>query len=241
MNKTISKYRSISAEIKRRIQEKEYTQNGPIPDELTLALEFGCSRMTMKRALDLLVDKGILFRKRGHGTFIIKSAIQTNRVDVADTQNIGLSKLIGSQKLASDIIQFQVRFPDQVIQEHLAIEQNSPVYDIVRARYVGGSPYVIEQTFMPVHVIPGLTEEVLKSSVYGFISEKLGLSIGGAHKKIRADKPNKQDEQYLHCSPGDPIIEVEQVAYLNTGIPFEYSFSRHRYDRFEFTSVTIRK
>jgi len=93
---------------------------------------------------------------------------------------------------------------------------------------------------MPVHVIPSVTEEVLKSSVYGFISGELGLSIGGAHKKIRADKPSERDEQYLYCGPDDPIIEVEQVAYLNTGIPFEYSFSRHRYNRFEFISVTIK-
>ncbi|WP_264989570.1 GntR family transcriptional regulator [Lysinibacillus piscis] len=237
----MSKYKSISEEIKRRIQEDEYTQEGPIPDELTLALEFECSRMTMKRALDLLVDEGLLFRKRGHGTFIIKSAIQANRVNVVDTQNIGLTKLIGSQELTSDVIQFHVKFPTKVIQEHLAIESNSPIYDIIRVRYVDGSPYVIEHTFMPVHIIPRLTEKVLKLSVYGFISNELGLCIGGAHKKIRADKPNKQDEQYLHCTSDDPIIEVEQVAYLDTGIPFEYSFSRHRYDRFEFNLVTIRK
>ena len=60
----------------------------------------------MKRALDLLVDEGLLYRKRGHGTFIIKSAIQANHVNVVDTQNIGLSKLMGSQELKSDIIQF---------------------------------------------------------------------------------------------------------------------------------------
>ena len=52
-----------------------------------------------------------------------------------------------------------------------------------------------EHTFMPVHIIPDVTKEVLKSSVYSFIYGEL---IGGAHKKIRADKP---DEQYLHWAP----------------------------------------
>jgi len=81
----------------------------------------------MKRALDLLVDEGLLCRKRGHGTFIIKSAIQANHVNVVDTQNIGLSKLIGSQELTSDIIQFQIDFPSEAVQRQLAINPNSPV------------------------------------------------------------------------------------------------------------------
>lgn len=82
---------------------------------------------------------------------------------------------------------------------------------------------------------------LIHSSIYSHITDKLGLTIGGAHRKVRADKPTDLDQQHLGCKSNDPVLEVEQVTYLNTGIPFEYSFSRHRYDKFVFTSVNIRR
>ena len=66
------KYKEISDEIKLRIENGVYSdQNNQIPDEISLCNEFNCSRMTMKKALDLLVLDGIIYRKRGHGTFIM--------------------------------------------------------------------------------------------------------------------------------------------------------------------------
>jgi len=54
---------------------------------------------------------------------------------------------------------------------------------------------------------------------------------------IRADKPNQWDRDYQGNEETDPIIEVEQVVFLGNRKTFEYSFSRHRYDKFVFTSV----
>ncbi|KAF6605130.1 UTRA domain-containing protein, partial [Paenibacillus sp. EKM208P] len=54
---------------------------------------------------------------------------------------------------------------------------------------------------------------------------------------IRASKSTELDREHLDCAADDPILEIEQVGYLDTGIPFEYSFSRHRYDKFVFTTV----
>ena len=237
----MTKYEQISNEMRKRIKEGTYSIDHPIPDELSLAKEFGCSRMTIKRALDILVMEGLLYRKRGHGTFIVKSGIQGNQVNVVDKENLGLTGLLKHKKITSKIIQFDVLFPSEEVAAQLSIDSSTLVYHIIRLRNVEGEPFVIEETFMPTNVIGGINEEVLHSSIYQHISQTLGLTIGGAHRKIRADKPNELDQEYLDCAPDDPILEVEQVAYLNTGIPFEYSFSRHRYDKFVFTTVNIRR
>ncbi|MBC1253795.1 UTRA domain-containing protein, partial [Listeria welshimeri] len=47
------------------------------------------------------------------------------------------------------------------------------------------------------------------------------------------------DQQYLDCASDDPVVEVEQTVYLNNGLAFEFSRSRHRYDKFVFTTVNI--
>ncbi|MDF2859356.1 MAG: GntR family transcriptional regulator [Neobacillus sp.] len=229
--------------MRKRLLDGFYSTDQPIPDEITLANQFNCSRMTMKKALDILVLEGFLYRKRGHGTFIVRTAIQTNKVNVISKDSLGLSHLLkGKGKIpASKIIKFNVEFPTEEIAAHLSIEMDTPIYDIIRLRIVDNEPYVIEHTYIPTTIIQGISEKVLSSSVYSHIKDNLGLTIAGSHRKIRACKPNELDQEYLGCLQNDPILEVEQVCYLNNGVPFEYSFSRHRYDKFEFTTVNIRR
>ena len=237
----MTKYENISNEIRKRVNSGYYPTDQPISDEVSLTKEFGCSRMTMKRALDILVAEGLLYRKRGHGTFIVQSAANDDKINVISEETLGLSNLLKHSKVTSRIIKFEVQFPDEKVAAQLGIDRDSPVYHIIRLRLVDDEPFVTERTYMPVAVIPGITEEVLQSSIYKHIHETLRLKIGGAHRKIRADKPNVLDEEYLGCKSDDPILEVEQNGFLNNGTPFEYSFSRHRYDKFVFTTVTVRK
>jgi len=237
----MTKYETIAKEVKRRILEKEYSTDAPIPDEISLTKEFKCSRMTVKKALDMLVMEGLLYRRRGHGTFIVKSAVDNHLVNVGTNESLGLTHLLEGKDVRSKVILHEVMFPDAETASHLAISAKTPVYHIIRLRIVEGEPYVIENTYMPTDLISGITDEVLHSSIYHYIENHLKLTIAGSHRKIRACKPNELDQQYLQCAPDDPVLEVEQISYLNTGVPFEYSFSRHRYDKFVFTAVSIQK
>jgi GntR family transcriptional regulator len=237
----MNKYEAISAEMRNRIKEKKYSIDQPIPDEISLAKEFGCSRMTMKRALDILVMEGLLYRKRGHGTFIVRSAIQNSRINVASNEAMGLTNLLKNKNITSKVINFEVQFPTEEVAAHLAIDTKSPVYYLIRVRLVDGEPYVMEKTYMPTKLIPGINDEILNGSIYEHITENLGLTIAGSHRKIRAAKPEALDQEYLECKEDDPILEIEHVGFLNNGVPFEYSFSRHRYDKFEVTTVNPRK
>ncbi len=144
----MNKYEKIANEMRKRIKSSVYDIDQPIPDEKTLAAEFGCSRMTMKRALDTLAAEGMLFRKRGHGTFIIQSAMQDEHVHVVSNEILGLSNLLKGKNIKSKVIRFEVQFPSQDVAAHLAIDEKTPVYYVVRLRIVEGEPYVLEKTYM---------------------------------------------------------------------------------------------
>ncbi len=234
-----TKYSFIAEEIRTRIKNQEYPLDKPIPDEMTLAKEFDCSRMTMKKALEVLVLEGLLYRKRGHGTFIIKSALDAERLHIQSQEVNGFTKLVNGEKVDTVILRFEVIFPDDKIAEKLHVEKETPVYEILRVRSVASEPYVIEHTFMPVQIVPGLTKEILEGSIYSYIQDKLNHKIASSYKQIRADKSNELDHKYLKCQQDDPVMDVEQTVYLNNGVAFEYSISRHRYDKFVFTTVNI--
>ncbi|MCB2636677.1 GntR family transcriptional regulator, partial [Listeria monocytogenes] len=98
---------------------------------------------------------------------------------------------------------------------------------------------VLEHTYMPVGVIPGINQQSLEGSIYSYIQDDLNLKIASSYKQIRAVKATLLDQQYLDCASDDPVVEVEQTLYLNNGLSFEFSRSRHRYDKFVFTTVNI--
>jgi GntR family transcriptional regulator len=112
----------------------------------------------------------------------------------------------------------------------LLIDADAPVYDFVRLRLLNGEPLSLDITVMPVSLVPGLSKEHLEDSVFQYVQEKLGLKMMGSYRVVRAIKPTTLDKEHLHCESGDPILEVEQVIYLDDGTPLEYAHCHYRYD-----------
>ena len=88
-------------------------------------------------------------------------------------------------------------------------------------------------------MIPSVKIYYIEWSIYNYIKDKLGLKIQSAHSTIRADKSTQLDRESLNLNEDEPVIEVERVAYLENGRTFEYSFARHRYDKYEFKTITV--
>ena len=106
------------------------------------------------------------------------------------------------------------------------------MYEIYRVRLVNKQPTVIEKTFMPVSIIPGLRKTDLEGSIYTYIEDKLGLYIESGHRTISVRKANDIEVEELQLETGDPVGVAEQIGFLSNGAPFEYSISVHRYDQF---------
>lgn len=142
----MKKYQQIADALRDRIQQKVYDPMHPLPDEMTLCTEFDCSRMTIKKSLDVLVHEGLVFRKRGHGTFIIQSSLNKS-LHIVNSQSVkGLTRSVGPQQVESQVIAFEVELATGLIASRLNIDKNSPIYMINRLRLVEGEPYVIEKT-----------------------------------------------------------------------------------------------
>ena len=149
--------------------------------------------------------------------------------EYAATQQVVTTKVIG----------FSVVQPASDVQEALNMESDEFAYDICRVRSVDGTPMVVEYTFMPLKVVPGLRQAHVEGSIYSYIEHDLGLKIGSAHRTIKALMPTPDEKAWLNLGENDPILEVRQVAYLADGTPFEYSRSHH-VSSYEFYSISTR-
>lgn len=236
----MAKYSQIADEIRKRILAGCYAVDHALPDQGKLAAEFETSRITIKKAIELLVVEGLVYSRQGSGTYVRKNALEMSKLDSKMDEYVGVThQLADRSTITSQILHFDVRFPTDVEAEKLMLTKTQPVYAIDRLRLLSGEPFLIEHTIMPVEVIPNITKEILLNSIYNYIKGELGLKFGGANQHIRADKPNELDQKYLKCDQDDPVLEIDQVVYLTDGVPFEYSQTRHRYDQGDILVVTI--
>jgi GntR family transcriptional regulator len=234
------KYRQIFETIKSRILDGTYPVGSLIPDQNSLAEEFKTSRMTVKKSLDMLAKEGFIYSRRGAGTYVRKNALaQRDALPVNEYE--GLTHQLGADRVKSKVISFNVTFPDEEIQERLGIKASDPVYEIKRLRLCDDRPYVFEHTFMPIRMVPNLTEDVLRHSVYSFLQKEFGFKIGSAFRRISAEKTMQEDIDYLESEKGDPILQVIQVVYLEDGRPLEFSCNRHPYNGDHAYTVLDRK
>ena len=237
------KYETIAEDIQRRIQAGEYQADERLPQEKELCKQYDASRITVREALDLLVSRGLITRRRGAGTYVKSIGGEAMAAEeLARSQQFGgFSNDMEGHEVRSKVHQFTLLKAPKEVAEKLRVAESAFVCYICRTRIVDGKPHVVEYTYMPTDFITGITAEVVESSIYKYIEEQLKLKIKSAHRIARADMPTEEEREWLEIGEEPiPIFEVEQTAYLDDGRIFEYSKSRHRADCFAWMSVSLR-
>jgi GntR family transcriptional regulator len=238
---TMKKYVLISNDIRKKILEGVYQANEQIPFEKDLCVAYDASKMTVKKALDMLVTEGLIIKRRGYGTFVKDLAQdEIERIAVAN-QFRGTTALNVGKEVKSTILEFQVVGASDIVKNKLNMKEDYFVYDIYRVRYIDGRPEVMEKMYMPIDLIPGLKKSNVEGSIYEYIEEDLGLKIQSGHRRISVRKATELEQQYLEIEPGDPVAVAEQIAYFDTGVAFEYSISVHRHDSFSVEFILTRE
>lgn len=233
IGKVEPKYILISKTIREQIREGVYPIHSHLPDGKTLATAYDVSLMTLKRALDLLVAEGYIIRRRGDGTVVR---------DWKNKQLPHLYSLKGTyhdygEYLTSKVIRFEVVRPSGLVADKLSLTAEDFVYEIIRLRVLDGRPIIIEYTYMPISVIPGLKECHLEKSIYTYIQEGLGRKVHSAFIKLSGVRPSLLEQGEMGLTEQDFLMEIEQVGSLDNCKVFEYSISRHLPDVFDFETV----
>ena len=226
----MSRYQEIANDIEKDIIEKKYVRQ--LPEQFDLAKKYHTSRVTIVHALKILQNKKLIKAVKGHGTFITSKSIPDIFLNSGVNEHSGFTRHVNSAfQLTSNVISFNIRKPSTEECKALCLDRNDEVYDIIRQRILNGKPARLEYTVMPVKRIRGITTDILRKSVYSYIQNELGLKIGKDDRIITAEKSDAYDMKYLDCANDDPVLCIQQKAFLEDGRPFELSESRNRYDR----------
>ena len=140
----------------------------------------------------------------------------------------------------SNVMTFEITHPSIAIADLLNIDESERIFHIKRLRRIEDHPITVEETWMPLHLFPDLTFEMMEKSKYDFIENSKGMSIDRSEQEIIPVLPSEEVSALLQINREQPIIEKRTRSFLADGTVFEYSRNHFTSNDYKFTVVAKR-
>jgi GntR family transcriptional regulator len=226
-------YQQIKALMLRSLQHAEWRPGEAIPSEIELAVRFGVSQGTVRKAIDELAAENLLVRRQGKGTFVTTHAeehVQFRFLRLTpDSGEVGgmTRRLIDCKRQ---------RAPADVARA-LQLRASDPLIRVRRLLSFHATPVVLDDIWLPAALFKGLSAERLASNrgpMYGLFEAEFGVRMIRAEEKIRAVAADAATAELLALAPGAPLLSVERLALTYGDKPVElrrglYSTASHYY------------
>ncbi|MFN4070845.1 MAG: GntR family transcriptional regulator [Thermus caldifontis] len=193
-----------------------------LPPERTLAETFGASRDSVRKALDLLEEEGLVVRRQGSGTFVAKRATFRTRLKGFSEEMEALGMRPATQVLKATK---GPASPEEALA--LGLSPGEEVLRLFRLRLADEEPMALERATLPAWAL----EEAPLGSLYRALEAK-GLRPVRALQRLRAVAA-REEARPLGVEPGSPLLHLERISYLQDGRPIEWVKSWYRADRYE--------
>ncbi|HEL0799815.1 TPA: GntR family transcriptional regulator, partial [Streptococcus equi subsp. zooepidemicus] len=223
-------YIKIHDAIKKDIEKEVWTIGSRLPSERDLAEHFEVSRMTLRQAITLLVEEGILERRVGSGTYVA-----SHRVQERMRGTTSFTEIVNSQgrKPSSKLISYQRQLASDTEINQLHLEESDYVIRMERIRYADKVPLVYEVASIPEKFIKNVKKTDITEHFFQTLTSN-GYEIGKSQQTIYAKIASERVASYLEVAKGHAILALTQVSFFTDGRPFEYVRSQYVGDRFEF-------
>ena len=228
-------YQKIITSLKKSIDDGEFADMR-LPDERSLAEGYSVSRSSIKRALGLMADQGIIFKKRGSGTFVNPLYLKQGSSFNYSGKNLGITDSFNSngQKPSVKVLKFDVVHPNKDLQDNLFLKPAEFVYSFQRLRFLDDVPFMIETGYIPIKLAPELSEQIASESIFNYVESELGKEVNKSYLNISAEPSDEEGRELLNLKANEPVGLMEGIFFLDDGTPFEFSTMKLHYKYFKY-------
>ena len=232
-NSKLPLYDQIERNLRQLIIDGVLKEGDTVPSEWDLARYYGVSRLTVRHALDTLVQQNWLTKRQGVGTFVTRPKVAT--ISFRELSFTRQMQAVGRQP-SSRLINREVTTADRKIARYLSLEENAPVVSITRLRLADNLPILLENTYLSYERFPDLLTipELIDGSLYQTLFDRYGIQIARMDQTLNPVLLNKEQAELLDTSPDSPSILSLVVAYSQQGEPIEFSTSVANGENSEF-------
>ncbi len=226
-------YRQIKSLMLQALDSGEWRPGEAIPSETELAVRFGVSQGTVRKAIDEMAAENLLLRRQGKGTFVASHddpraffrflRLEANSGEVQPTRSVPLE--CWRAKAGPEAARV------------LGIQLADPIIVVRRLLEFGAKPVVVDEIYLPGDAFPGLTLELLQEwqgSLYSLFESHFGVRMVRAEERLRAVAADRSSAELLRVAEGSPLLSVERVSFSYGDRPMEwrrglYSTAEHSY------------
>ncbi len=222
-------YEQLAEALRGGILDGSYEAGSLLPSEHALCEQFGVSRVTVRKALSLLMEEQLLERRPGKGTFVRMAPLRRDLKSVNSFNETCLS--LGRAPMTLLLRQGMRPAPAETARQ-LQVPEGADVVEISRLRICDGFAVMIETNCFPA-AYAWLLQEDLTQSLYGILRTR-GIEPGQAVHDIPLCYGTEEEAGWLGVKEGTALLQLEEVIYDGQGAPLHTSRQLIRGDRFTF-------
>ena len=238
MRRAMKKYQIIYKDLEKAIHDQKYQVGDFLPTEQKLVQSYQVSRDTIRKALTLLVEEGLVKKIHGSGSQVInREQINFPVSDLTSYQELIVQQGLNSQ---TNVISLDKIIVDSKLSERTGFSNSRQVWRVVRQRVVDSCASVIDIDYLDTSLVPQLNRNIAEHSIYDYIENQLNLSISHAFKEITIDNATDQDKILIDLGKDQHVVCIRSKVYLTNGKQFQFTESRHKLEKFKFVDYAKR-
>lgn len=200
-----------------------------LSNEVAMADQFGLSRPTMRQAMQHLVDKGLLARKRGVGTQVVTNRIRRQLEFTSLYEDLERDRRLPS----TEVLSIETAPADAGIAAALRVAEGSDVVSVERLRLADGEPIAVMHNHLPAGLVE-LTRTALSEGGLYQLLRRSGIVLSTADQTIGARRATAAEARLLDETRGATLLTMVRTARDESGRPVEYGSHVYRASRYSF-------
>ena len=224
----IPAYRQIQKYLQELIAGPDYGPGDRIPSERVLAEQLGRNRMTVRKAIEGLIAKGLLERHSTSGTRVPLPRV--NRPIDSFSLSQGFHRIVqaGGGTAASKLLHFEQGHASSKVANRLKLGDGEDVVTFRRLWAANDTPVCIETTYLPLSLVPDLAAEDLMGggSLYDLFRDRYGIT-GPIHgeRELGIVDCSEMEGRLLDLPPGTPCLSLNMLVEDQNNRPIEFTRS----------------
>jgi DNA-binding GntR family transcriptional regulator len=229
-------YFQVAQRIEKAIVDGELKPGARLENEVALGERLGLSRPTVRRAIQELVDKGLLVRRRGIGTQVVHGQV---------TRGLELTSLFDDlartgKKPTTNLLEMAVVAADSKVASVLAVDEGSPTLYLHRVRLAEDLPVAVMENWLPADFTDLKAEEIVAHGLYQVLRSR-GVTMRVAKQRIGARKSTNSEAGLLDIERNSALLTMDRTAYDNSGRAVEFGHHCYRPDLYSFEVTLVEK
>lgn len=226
-----AKSREVFLSLREQIANGRLTQGEKLPGEEQLAEKYGVSRVTVRRALDVLAGRGLVERRAGSGTKVAASAAEKQPVVMDFTTLLPQLVEIG-RRTSISLLAFGFDSPPGFVADALDLAEDETTQIATRMRSADGVPFSYLTTYVPAGIAASFSRDDLATTPLYKLLERGGVQINDARQTVSATLAGPEVADALGVPVGSALLSLERVMYDIERRGVEYLSGLYRPDMF---------